>query len=156
MLQRLYVHDSNVPLQNLRVKAAFPSEFFKVKFSSRNGTYHIVETLLKGITHIDATLASVQKEVGMLGRQTIACPRNIGLFEQFDELNCVTRSGLRSSFVCIVVQMCVIFQFWHTCTCIVGPWFAVVLSPHLLKKLVVPIGLFEQFDGFISVTLSFF
>ena len=66
--------DSYIPFQNLRVKAAFPSEFFKVKFSSRNGTYHIVETLLKGITHIDATLASVQKEVGMSGRQTIACP----------------------------------------------------------------------------------
>ena len=138
-----------VHLQNLRVKASFPSEFFKVKFSSRNGTYHIVETLFKGITHIDATLASVQKEVGMSGKA------DDRLFKQWCPLVYLS-SSMNSTvlpdtvYVVVCMYRCTDVCHFTTSAYIYSRTF--VLSPRLSKKLVVPIGLFEQFDEFICVT----
>ncbi|KAK3608986.1 hypothetical protein CHS0354_020538 [Potamilus streckersoni] len=57
------VYDKNshrlFPSDNVIITAVFPEEFFKVKFSSRNGTYHNVLTLKKGETEIEGVLDKV-------------------------------------------------------------------------------------------------
>ncbi|KAK6175749.1 hypothetical protein SNE40_014142 [Patella caerulea] len=50
---------------NVRIEAMFPTPYFKVLFSSKNGTYHRVQTLLKGRTEIDGVLISVIKSDGL-------------------------------------------------------------------------------------------
>ncbi|XP_050414022.1 nuclear pore membrane glycoprotein 210 isoform X1 [Patella vulgata] len=50
---------------NVRIEAMFPTAYFKVLFSSKNGTYHRVQTLLKGRTEIDGVLISVIKSDGL-------------------------------------------------------------------------------------------
>ena len=52
--------------QNLRIEAVFPPQYFKVKESSKNGTYHIVETLERGFPNIDGELRAVLR--------TVSCP----------------------------------------------------------------------------------
>jgi len=52
-----------VQLQNVLIDSVFPSEYFEVLFSTKNGTYHIVRTLQKGSTDIDGELNTVIKGV---------------------------------------------------------------------------------------------
>ncbi|KAL3841492.1 hypothetical protein ACJMK2_019630 [Sinanodonta woodiana] len=57
------VYDKNshrlFPSDNVIITAMFPEEYFKVKFSSHNGTYHNVLTLKKGETDIEGVLDKV-------------------------------------------------------------------------------------------------
>ena len=48
------------------MKAEFPDNHFKVLSSSKNGTYHIVETILKGSTTLLGELVSVVMAVSSL------------------------------------------------------------------------------------------
>lgn len=52
-------------VQNVRVRAAFPLDYFELLFSSENGTYHRVRTLLKGDTIIDGELDAVIGDVSV-------------------------------------------------------------------------------------------
>ena len=47
------------------LKAMFPEEFFEVRFSTKNGTYHHVYTKKPGKTSIEGVLASIIQEVGI-------------------------------------------------------------------------------------------
>lgn len=49
--------------QNVRIDTGFPAEYFELKESSLNGSYHRVRALKGGLTLIDATLNSVVDEV---------------------------------------------------------------------------------------------
>lgn len=51
------------PSQNVRIDTGFPAEYFELKESSLNGSYHRVRALKGGLTLIDATLNSVVDEV---------------------------------------------------------------------------------------------
>ncbi|CAG5123932.1 unnamed protein product, partial [Candidula unifasciata] len=53
------------PSDNVRVVADFPGLYFRVLYSSINGTYHRVRALLKGQTAIDGVLASIVGEAGV-------------------------------------------------------------------------------------------
>ncbi|CAL1542005.1 unnamed protein product, partial [Lymnaea stagnalis] len=57
----IYDTDSHriYPSDNVRVVTEFPTAYFKVFYSSKNGTYHRVKALMKGETVIDGTLVSV-------------------------------------------------------------------------------------------------
>ena len=46
-------------LQNLRVKVEFPQKYFQVLFSSKNGTYHVVNTVHKGFTTLYGELKAI-------------------------------------------------------------------------------------------------
>ncbi|KAL8601946.1 hypothetical protein ACOMHN_008438 [Nucella lapillus] len=52
------------PSDNVRVRATFPTDYFEVLFSSENGTYHRVRTLLRGQTVIDGELHAVVEDDG--------------------------------------------------------------------------------------------
>ncbi|XP_048780768.2 nuclear pore membrane glycoprotein 210-like isoform X2 [Ostrea edulis] len=52
------------PSDNVMLKAMFPKEYFDVRFSTRNGTYHHVYTLKPGKTSIEGVLASIVQEDG--------------------------------------------------------------------------------------------
>ncbi|XP_076471495.1 nuclear pore membrane glycoprotein 210-like [Babylonia areolata] len=52
------------PSDNVRVRGAFPKEYFEVLFSSENGTYHRVRTLLRGQTVIHGELHAVVEDDG--------------------------------------------------------------------------------------------
>ncbi|XP_071099780.1 nuclear pore membrane glycoprotein 210-like isoform X2 [Haliotis cracherodii] len=62
----VYDKDSHkiYPSDNVRIEAAFPSKYFKVLSSTVNGTYHRVQTLVKGFTDIDGALTAVMREDG--------------------------------------------------------------------------------------------
>ncbi|XP_077992157.1 nuclear pore membrane glycoprotein 210-like [Glandiceps talaboti] len=45
--------------ENIRIDVNFHQDYFKVLYSSLNGSYHIVETLQHGVTEIEASLISV-------------------------------------------------------------------------------------------------
>ncbi|RUS72155.1 hypothetical protein EGW08_020082, partial [Elysia chlorotica] len=62
----IYDTDSHkiYPSDNVRVVAEFPSAYFKVLYSSVNGTYHRVQAFLKGETIIDGALVSVVDGTG--------------------------------------------------------------------------------------------
>lgn len=51
-------------LQNVMIDALFPKEYFNVKFSTKNGTYHIVKTLQKGDTDLEGALSTIIKQDG--------------------------------------------------------------------------------------------
>lgn len=51
-------------LQNIRIDADIPKEYFKVLESSVNGSYHRVKTLKRGQVLIDGALTSVVDQVG--------------------------------------------------------------------------------------------
>jgi len=53
----------NFVLQNLRVKVDFPEKYFRVMFSSQNGTYHVVNTVHKGYTNLYGELKAVMLAV---------------------------------------------------------------------------------------------
>nr|XP_006822312.1 PREDICTED: nuclear pore membrane glycoprotein 210-like [Saccoglossus kowalevskii] len=57
--------------QNIQIKVEFAKEYFEVLYSSNNGSYHIVETLLQGVTEIDAALVSVLKPDGVIEKLPI-------------------------------------------------------------------------------------
>lgn len=50
---------SSLTLQNIRIEATLPSEFFEVLASSQNGSFHHVRALKRGQTALEATLTSV-------------------------------------------------------------------------------------------------
>ncbi|XP_022313260.2 nuclear pore membrane glycoprotein 210-like [Crassostrea virginica] len=52
------------PSDNVMLKAMFPEEFFEVRFSTKNGTYHHVYTKKPGKTSIEGVLASIIQEDG--------------------------------------------------------------------------------------------
>lgn len=54
--------------QNIQVEAVFPTEFFKLLYSSANGTYHRVVALAQGDTIVNGQLTAVIDSVshGML------------------------------------------------------------------------------------------
>lgn len=56
-------------VQNVRVRAAFPLDYFELLFSSENGTYHRVRTLIKGETVIDGELNAVIGDVSATDMQ---------------------------------------------------------------------------------------
>ncbi|XP_067655062.1 nuclear pore membrane glycoprotein 210-like isoform X1 [Haliotis asinina] len=62
----VYDKDSHkiYPSDNVRIEAMFPSKYFKVLSSSVNGTYHRVQTVVKGFTDIDGALTAVIREDG--------------------------------------------------------------------------------------------
>ncbi|XP_041366942.1 nuclear pore membrane glycoprotein 210-like [Gigantopelta aegis] len=66
VLIEVYDKDSHkiFPSNNLRLTANFVPSYFKVLFSTNNGTYHHVKTLKKGYTDIDGELNSVIREDG--------------------------------------------------------------------------------------------
>jgi hypothetical protein len=45
------------------IDALFPGEYFKVEFSTDNGTYHVVRTLRKGDTDLEGALSTIKKQV---------------------------------------------------------------------------------------------
>ncbi|XP_073327221.1 nuclear pore membrane glycoprotein 210 [Pagrus major] len=49
---------------NVRINTDFPAEYFELKESSLNGSYHRVKALKEGLTLIDATLSAVVDETG--------------------------------------------------------------------------------------------
>lgn len=49
--------------QNVRIDSSFPAEYFEVKESSVNGSYHRVKALKSGLALIDGTLRAVVDEV---------------------------------------------------------------------------------------------
>ena len=53
-------------IQNVRVIADFPSEYFQVHTSTANGTHHYVRTLKRGITFLEGQLKAVILQVAML------------------------------------------------------------------------------------------
>ncbi|XP_033126135.1 nuclear pore membrane glycoprotein 210-like [Anneissia japonica] len=61
VLVEIYDRNSNkiFPSDNIRMDTVFPAEYFKVLYSSRNGTYHRVQTLKSGTAEIAATLIAV-------------------------------------------------------------------------------------------------
>ncbi|ESO84308.1 hypothetical protein LOTGIDRAFT_236288 [Lottia gigantea] len=66
ILIEVYDTDSHMifPSDNVRIEAEFPSTYFKVLFSSINGTYHRVKTLVRGRTEIDGELTAIIKKDG--------------------------------------------------------------------------------------------
>ena len=52
-----------VSFQNIRIRADFAEEYFKVLHSTVNGTYHYVRALKSGLTEIEATLVAIVKPV---------------------------------------------------------------------------------------------
>uniref|UniRef100_A0A671VZW8 Nucleoporin 210 n=1 Tax=Sparus aurata TaxID=8175 RepID=A0A671VZW8_SPAAU len=56
---------------NVRINTAFPAEYFEVKESSLNGSYHRVKALKEGLTLIDATLSAVVDEVSLIVSVTL-------------------------------------------------------------------------------------
>lgn len=58
--------------QNVRINTAFPAEYFEVKESSLNGSYHRVKALKEGLTLIDATLSAVVDEVSLIVSVTLS------------------------------------------------------------------------------------
>ncbi|KAL5006223.1 hypothetical protein ScPMuIL_015029 [Solemya velum] len=62
----VYDKDSHkiYPSNNVIIKAQFPKEYFKVLFSTTNGTYHRVQTLKKGRTDIEGALSTIIKSDG--------------------------------------------------------------------------------------------
>ncbi|XP_071946091.1 nuclear pore membrane glycoprotein 210-like [Antedon mediterranea] len=81
ILVEIYDRNSNkiFPSDNIRMEAVFPVEYFKVLYSSHNGTYHRVQTLKNGMAEIAATLiavslpdGSVQKlKIPVVGKQEV-------------------------------------------------------------------------------------
>lgn len=57
-------------LQNVRISAGFPIEYFEVLESSLNGSYHRVKALRDGLTLIDATLNAVVDKVSLIATLT--------------------------------------------------------------------------------------
>ncbi|XP_068603355.1 nuclear pore membrane glycoprotein 210 [Brachionichthys hirsutus] len=53
---KMYISD------NVRIRTGFPPEYFELKESSLNGSYHRVKALKEGLTLIDATLGAVVDE----------------------------------------------------------------------------------------------
>ncbi|CAH1786082.1 unnamed protein product [Owenia fusiformis] len=66
VLIEIYDKDSHklFPADNVRISAIFPKEYFKVLYSSLNGTYHRVHTLQRGFLDIEGTLKSVIQQDG--------------------------------------------------------------------------------------------
>ncbi|XP_021353376.1 nuclear pore membrane glycoprotein 210-like isoform X2 [Mizuhopecten yessoensis] len=62
------VYDKNshkvYPSDNVIIKATFPTEYFQVLSSTKNGTYHLVKTLDNGKTMLDGALTSVIRTDG--------------------------------------------------------------------------------------------
>ncbi|XP_061591816.1 nuclear pore membrane glycoprotein 210 [Cololabis saira] len=52
------------PSNNVRIKTVFPTEYFEIRESSLNGSYHHVRALKQGFSLIDATLKAVEDEGG--------------------------------------------------------------------------------------------
>lgn len=61
------------PSQNVRIDTGFPAEYFELKESSLNGSYHRVRALKGGLTLIDATLNSVVDEVSFNRISLVDC-----------------------------------------------------------------------------------
>ncbi|XP_063400570.1 nuclear pore membrane glycoprotein 210-like [Mytilus trossulus] len=66
ILIELYDKDSHRihPSDNIIIEAAFPSNYFKLHYSTKNGTYHTVTTLQKGKTNIDGALTTIIRKDG--------------------------------------------------------------------------------------------
>ncbi|VDI43866.1 nuclear pore complex protein Nup210, partial [Mytilus galloprovincialis] len=66
ILIELYDKDSHRihPSDNIIIEAAFPSTYFKLHYSTKNGTYHTVTTLQKGKTNIDGALTTIIRKDG--------------------------------------------------------------------------------------------
>jgi hypothetical protein len=65
------VHFCVYCVQNIRVKAEFPTKYFRVIFASLNGTYYIVEALHKGFTTLTGELQTIHLKVYHLTVQFI-------------------------------------------------------------------------------------
>lgn len=65
--------------QNVRINTGFPAEYFEVKESSLNGSYHRVKALKEGLTLIDATLSAVVDEVSLIVSVTLTNSAGLSL-----------------------------------------------------------------------------
>lgn len=54
-----------IMLQNLRIDAFFPTDYYTVHHSTKNGTYHYVTALRKGHGNIKGHLRAVVSQVGL-------------------------------------------------------------------------------------------
>eukprot|EP00058_Branchiostoma_floridae_P022277 XP_002607767.1 hypothetical protein BRAFLDRAFT_82784 [Branchiostoma floridae] len=52
------------PSENLLIEGHFPTDFFEVLHSSKNGSYHVVRTVLKGFPDIKGTMKGIIKTNG--------------------------------------------------------------------------------------------
>lgn len=93
-------------MQNVRIDAVFPSDYFETLESSVNGSYHRVRALKEGQTLIDATLKSVVDRVSIIKILNWLAP---ALPERHYCVNCPSHSSsqiirsqlcLNEAFVC--------------------------------------------------------
>ncbi|XP_070565297.1 nuclear pore membrane glycoprotein 210-like isoform X2 [Ptychodera flava] len=72
------------PSENIFVDVKFPQEYFAVQFSSKNGSYHIVQTLQQGVTEIDAALISVSLPDGTVHKliEPVADKQEVEIFDK--------------------------------------------------------------------------
>lgn len=75
------------------LKAMFPEEYFDVRFSTKNGTYHHVYTKKPGKTVIEGVLTSIIQEV--LLQRSLSVFESLSLWNETVFITC-PKSALKS------------------------------------------------------------